>query len=62
MFLMEKRVVEEDGGRRKTDIWFLFAELNSELDCLFPAMSRRKYALLIIFKLDSSQGAGYTFH
>lgn len=56
MFLMEKRAVEEDDGRRKTGIWFLFVELNSEPDCLFPAMSRGKYVGLIIFKSDFSPG------
>lgn len=32
--------------------------LNSESDCLFPAMSRGKYVLLITFKYDSSPGSG----
>lgn len=61
MFLMERKVVEEDDGRRKTDIWFLFVELNSELDCLFPAMIRGKYILVIFFKFDFSWGTGDTF-
>lgn len=56
MFLMEKRVVEGGDGRGKTSIWFLFVELNSEPDCLFPAMSGGKYVLVIIFKFDSSPG------
>lgn len=43
MFLMEKSVVEKDDGRGKTSIWFLFVELSSESNCLFPAMSRGKY-------------------
>ena len=60
MFLMEKRVVEGDDGRRKTGIWFLFVELNSEPDCLFPEMSIGKYVLIIIFKFDSSLGSGET--
>lgn len=58
MFLMEKRVVEGDDGRGKTDIWFLFVELNSESDCLFLAMSRGKHVLVDIFKFDSSPGSG----
>lgn len=48
---MEKRVVEWNDGRGKAGIWFLFVELNSELHCLFPAMSRGKY------KFDSSPGS-----
>lgn len=42
MFLMERRVVEEDDEKRKTGIWFLFVELNSEPDCLFPVTRRGK--------------------
>lgn len=38
--------------RGKTGIWFLFVELNSELQCLFPAMGRGKY------KFDSSPPGG----
>lgn len=52
MFLMEKSVVEGDDGRGKTSIWFLFVELSSESNCLFPAMSRGKY------KCGSSPGSG----
>lgn len=51
---MERRVVEGDDGGRKTGIWFLFVELNSDPDCLFPEMSRGNYVLIIIFKYDSS--------
>lgn len=61
MFLMEKRVVEGDDGRGKTSIWFLFVKLNSESDCLFPTMSKGKYILVIIVKLDFAPGPGEAF-
>ena len=47
---MEKSALEGDDERGRTSIWFLFVELNSELNCLFPAMCRGKY------KFDSSSG------
>lgn len=60
MFFIEERVMEKDAGRRKTGIWFLFVELNSEPDCLFPATSEGEMRSDHL-ELDSSQALAWLF-